>query len=86
MLVNINTYAKESQTDEDTPSLRTIKIDKDNFFIFNCVAGAVNLRERIYWEYDGGKIAENINPNETYNEGWGQCITIPGISHGSCDK
>lgn len=84
--ININTYAKESQTDKDTPSLRTIKIDKDNFFIFNCVAGAVNLRERIYWEYDGGKIAENINPNETYNEGWGQCITIPGISHGSCDK
>lgn len=63
--VTINTCCREFNTDENI-ELRDVPIASNNVILFQCFATLQYRRERIYWEYEGGYIQDNILANEQF--------------------
>lgn len=63
--VTINTCCREFNTDENI-ELCDVPIASNNVILFQCFATLQYRRERIYWEYEGGYIQDNIPANEQF--------------------
>lgn len=77
--VTINTCCREFNTDENI-ELRDVPIASNNVILFQCFATLQYRRERIYWEYEGGYIQDNILANEQFI--YNKCID--GVPSNPC--